>query len=132
MVRHDRFTAEEVLEALREVAAGVDGPLTSYRYEQQRRRGEHPPQGTVWRIFGHWSDALDAAGLPSTGHRWYRWTEQEAAEAIADWLERAPDDQYATYAAAVTVDRSLPNLYAIGRWFGGWKGARAAANELRR
>lgn len=127
MALHAPFTADEVLEALREVAAGVDGPLSSYRYQQLRRRGEHPTLGTVSRLFDSWPAALEAAGLPSTGRRWRRWTEQEAAEAIAAWLEHAPDDRYATYAAAAVADRSLPNLYVVGRWFGGWKRARAAA-----
>lgn len=81
-----RRTPEEVIAALRSVAAGIEGPLSSRTYARVRTRA-HPTPGTAAARFGSWAAALDAAGLPPTGYRRHRrWTEHEAVEAIATWL----------------------------------------------
>lgn len=120
------WTDEELLSALQAVAEDVDGPLTSFAYNRLRAPGL-PSTGAVVGHYGTWAAALAAAGLPPTGHRWRRWTEDEALEAIAAWLAATDDHRYLTYVEAAKADASLPSVHYIDTRLGGWKLARAAA-----
>jgi hypothetical protein len=131
VARGVRWSDNDILAALQRNAP-PGRALTIRTYDLVRAEDEPSPSLIVER-YGTWAAALTAAGMPAPARgAWSSWTRTTAAEALAIWLEHAPDDRYVTFVEAARTNPTIPPLHVVVRLFGGWKGARTSARECAR
>lgn len=94
--RHQPYTREEIVEALREWATSHDG-FAPLAHDWQQAGDTHPNAVTVDRMFGTWATAVTEAGLtprqrqprgPGIGSRPPKWPSDKIIEAILSFNEK--------------------------------------------
>lgn len=124
-----RWSDEELVAAVRDVADRCREPLTSLAYDSYRRRGEPSPSTLVER-FGSWQTVLERAGVPAAGRSGTRWTADAVVEVLARWLAESSDQRMVRYVAEAARREDLPGINVIRARYGGWRVAVAEAQAL--
>jgi hypothetical protein len=127
---HYAWDQKEIIHALRASARKRGRPPVST--EWARAKPGHPSADTVRAHFGHWGDALGAAGLEPTRrppHRSEPWRDEEICEALRGWT-------VAHGRPPVSLDwiRSAsdhPQSNTVRNHFGSWEAALVAAGHTK-
>jgi hypothetical protein len=132
--RAPEFSEDAILGGLRQAAAELGEPLSSDKYDAYCVEHGLVSSVRIIQRFGTWNAACAAAGLETRrGRENYarRWTEDEMAGYVADYLE-LPDStgSYSGYADwAKSVD-GAPSGQSVRNAFRGWANAKSAAEKV--
>ncbi|MFD1947797.1 homing endonuclease associated repeat-containing protein [Nocardioides aestuarii] len=127
-----RYSDEQMLRGLREVAALVGQPMSTGAYERVQRARGLPTWLAIVHRFGSWNEACAAAGLATNAQRAGRsasWNETSVAAAVAEFLAdpEAGGQSFAAYAAWAKGRHEVPSGQTVRNVFGGWNVAKVAA-----
>ena len=126
-----KYTDEQMLDAFRQAAAGLDDPMTAKAYDSRRPAGA-PSQLTINKRFGGWNKSLEAAGRPTnkaSGHKAHR-TDADLLSWVAAY--RSDPETSGSYEGYVTWSKGLPDApsaHTIRNRFKTWKAAVAAEKD---
>ncbi len=129
-----RYSNEQLLQALREAAVITGQPMSTGGYERVQREQGLPTWLAVVHRFGTWNAACAAAGLKvntQTSGRAATWDDVNTAEAVAEFLAdpEAAGQSFAAYAAWAKGRDGVPSGQTVRNVFGGWNAAKAAASR---
>lgn len=127
-----KYSDQQMIDALRTAADGLDAPLSAKAYDTLRPAGA--PSGlTINKRFGGWNASLEAAGLP-TNQASGRKADRTDAD-LADWVGRYLADpettgSYGGYADWSKKQKGAPSAHTIRNRFRTWSAAVEAANDV--
>lgn len=118
-----KFSESDLLDAIRAVAADVDGPL---RYQDYREhRTPEQPSGPLIISRIRWSDACSRAGVETNGPRdEFDFTREDCIVAVKRAISsrggRISTDEYETWSSGRT---DVPSLTTVKKRLGSWREA---------
>lgn len=120
-----KYTDQQMLDALRTAADGLDTPLSAKSYDALRPTGA--PSGlTINKRFGGWNASLQAAGLPTnqaSGHKAHR-SDADLAAWVARYLaDPETTGSYGGYEAWSKHSPDAPSAHTIRNRFRTWSAA---------
>lgn len=131
---NQKYSDEQLIAALRQVAQTVGEPMSRERYEavQQREAQELPMWLTITKRFGSWNEACARAGLRVNAQHTGRpptWDRDSVAVAVATFLAdpAASGSSYDAYSAWAKGQHDAPSGPTVRNVFGTWNLAKSAA-----
>lgn len=137
MLGRFRWTDDQMVASLQAASVGIDA-LSQDNYDIIRKSNNHDwPSGIlILKRFGKWSAACAAAGVqPGRAMRENydpKFTLEEVAEALADFLMISPSGSVDAYELWAKENPGSPSSGSIRNYLGSWTDARLAALELLR
>lgn len=126
-----RFTDQDLMQALQQVAKLNETPLSVAKYEQLRTY-EHPSSALIIQRFGSWSDATKRAKLPTTkASRSYQ-KKFLLADAIAitkKYLNSTTKPSYQDFAQWLKTQPEAPSAQTCRNLAGSWQQLLTAAKN---
>lgn len=132
-----KYSDEQLIAALRQVAQIVGEPMSRERYEavQQGQDLGLPMWLTISKRFGTWNEACTRAGLQVNAQHTGRpatWNPESVAQAVARFLNdpEATGASYDAYTAWSRERDDAPSGPTVRNVLGTWNNAKNAAKNL--
>ena len=128
--RQNRYSEQDILQALRAAAEELGEPLSADRYDARQALQGGPTSVRIIQRFGTWNAACESAGLrvnPSRAGYTRRWSREDVATHVATYLHERGSGSYAGYAAWAKETEGAPSAQTVRNTFGSWAAAKESA-----
>jgi hypothetical protein len=127
-----KYSEEQMLEALRQAASVVGQPMSTGAYESVQKDHGLPMWLTIVNRFGGWNAACATAGLQvNSQHKGKAatWDKAPASAAVARFLAdpNVESESFTAYSAWAKQRPGVPSGPTVKNVFGTWNAAKAAA-----
>lgn len=130
-VATQRFTDQDLLQALQQVAKLSHAPLSVAKYEQLRT-DDHPSSALIIQRFGSWGDAVRRAYLPTAVVSRSYQKKFSLADAIAitkKYLNSTTNPSYQDFAQWLKTQPKAPSAQTCRNLAGSWQQLITAAKN---
>lgn len=131
-----RYSDEQMLEALRAAASVTGQPMSTGAYTGVQRGGDLPTWTAIKHRFGSWNAACRQAGLEVTvqSGRPPTWTTDDVRRVVAEFLAdpEVSSSAITAYEAWARPRPDAPSSQTVRNTFGSWSAAKESAGDAAR